>query len=264
MKELQCVHPNAKIGSNVVIEPFAFISENVEIGDNCWIGQHATILENVKIGNNCKIYPGAVLGGEPQDTQFEGEVTYVEIGDNTIIREYVTINRGSLRTGRGVTKVGNHCMIMSYAHVAHDCIIEDNVVLTSYVGVSGVCDIGEYAIIGGQAGLHQFTKIGAHAMIGGGAVVLKDIPPYITAGNNPLSFAGINLIGLRRRGFSREKIEEISNIYKVIYNSGFNRSDACKKVEESFEETPEMRAIVNFIRGSKRGIVRGFSDSANE
>ncbi|GAB1472763.1 acyl-ACP--UDP-N-acetylglucosamine O-acyltransferase [Bacteroidota bacterium] len=258
------IHPDAKIGENVIIGPFSYIAGNVEIGDGCWIGPHVTIMDNVKIGKNCKIYPGAIIGGEPQDYKFAGEVTYVEIGDNTILREYVTVNRGTLKSGRGTTKIGNGCMIMSYAHVAHDCNIADNVVLVSYVGIAGVSDVDEYAIIGGHSAAHQFTHIGAHTMLSGGSMVGKDVPPFIIAGKRPLSFGGVNAIGLRRRGFSPEKIDEIRNIYKVIYHSGLNTTDACRAVDETFEETAEKRAIIDFIKSSKRGIIRGTIESIDE
>lgn len=258
------IHPDAVIGKNVVIEPFSYIAAKVEIGEGTWIGPHATIMDNVKIGKNCRIYPGAIIGGEPQDYKFSGEVTFVEIGDNTIIREYVTVNRGTLKSGRGITKVGNGCMIMSYTHIAHDCNIADNVVLVSYVGLAGVTDVEEYAIIGGHSAAHQFTRIGAHSMLSGGSMVGKDVPPFIVAGRRPLSFGGVNIIGLRRRGFSNEKIDLIREIYKVIYHSGLNTSDACQKVEESLPETPEKRQIVDFIRSSKRGVIRGVVDSIDE
>lgn len=258
------IHPNAKIGKDVVIEPFSFIAANVEIGDGCWIGPHVTIMDNVKIGKNCKIYPGAVIGGEPQDYKFAGETTYVEIGDNTIIREYATVNRGTLKSGRGITKIGNECMIMSYSHVAHDCQIADNVVLVSYVALAGVTDVDQYAIIGGHSAIHQFTRIGAHSMLSGGSMVGKDVPPFIVAGRRPLSFGGVNIIGLRRRNFSIERIENIKEIYKVIYYSGLNITDACNKVDEQFEESPDKRLIVEFIRSTKRGIIKGVVDSIDE
>jgi UDP-N-acetylglucosamine acyltransferase len=258
------IHPDARIASDVKIDPFSYISANVEIGEGSWIGPHATIMDNVKIGKNCRIYPGAIIGGEPQDYKFGGEVTYVEIGDNTIIREYVTINRGTLKSGRGVTKVGNCCMIMSYSHIAHDCNIADNVVLVSYVGIAGVSDIAEYSIIGGHSAAHQFTRIGAHSMLSGGSMIGKDVPPYVIAGRRPLSFGGVNAIGLRRRGFSTESIDRIRDIYKVIYNSGLNTTDAVAKVEEEFSESSEKRSIVDFIKGTKRGIIRGVVDSIDE
>ncbi len=258
------IHPDARIASNVKIDPFSYISGNVEIGEGSWIGPHATILDNVKIGKNCRIYPGAIIGGEPQDYKFGGEVTYVEIGDNTIIREYVTVNRGTLKSGRGVTKVGSGCMIMSYSHIAHDCNIADNVVLVSYVGIAGVSDIEEYSIIGGHSAAHQFTRIGAHSMLSGGSMIGKDVPPYVIAGRRPLSFGGVNVIGLRRRGFSTESIDRIKDIYKVIYNSGLNTTDAVAKVESEFPESTEKSSIVDFIKGTKRGIIRGVVDSIDE
>src|SRR3989339_393248 len=261
---LSYIHPDAKIGTNVKIDPFSYIAGNVEIGEGSWIGPHATIMDNVKIGKNCRIYPGAIIGGEPQDYKFGGELTFVEIGDNTIIREYVTINRGTLTSGRGTTRVGNNCMIMSYAHIAHDCHIADNVVLVSYVGIAGVSDIDEYVIIGGHSAAHQFTRIGAHSMLSGGSMTGKDVPPFIIAGKRPLAFGGVNVIGLKRRGFSNEKIDDIRDIYKVIYNNGLNTTDACDKVEAMFDETPEKRMIVDFIRTTKRGIIRGSVDTIDE
>ncbi len=258
------IHPDAKIGKNVTIEPFSYISANVEIGEGTWIGPHTTIMDYVKIGKNCKIYPGAVLGGEPQDYKFAGEITFVEIGDDVIIREYVTINRGTLKSGRGTTKVGNGCMLMSYSHVAHDCNIADNVVLVSYVALAGVVDVDEYAIVGGHSAVHQFTRIGAHSMISGGSIFAKDVPPFIVAGRRPLSFGGVNLIGLRRGGFSYELIDQIKEIYKVIYHSGLNTTDACAKIEETFTETPEKRVILDFIKTTRRGIIKGVVDSIDE
>ena len=258
------IHPDAKIGSNVKIEPFSHIAGKVEIGEGCWIGPHVVIMDNVKIGKNCKIYPGSIIGGEPQDYKFSGEDTFVEIGDNTIIREYATINRGTVTSGRGTTRIGSNCMIMSYSHVAHDCNIADNVILTSYVGVAGVADIDEYTIVGGLSAIHQFVKIGAHTMISGGTVTSKDIPPYIIAGKRPVAFGGVNIIGLRRRGFSNDKIYEIRDIYKVIYHSGLNVSAACNKVEADFPDSPEKRYILDFIRSSKRGIIKGITKSLDE
>jgi len=258
------VHPDAKIGADVKIDPFSHIAGNVEISDGCWIGPHVVIMDNVKIGKNCKIYPGAVIGGEPQDYKYAGEETFVEIGDNVIIREYATINRGTVNSGRGTTKIGNNCMIMSYCHVAHDCHIADNVILTSYVGVAGVVDIDEYSIVGGLSAIHQFARIGAHCMLSGGTVTSKDIPPYIIAGKRPVAFGGVNIIGLRRRGFSNEKIDEIREIYKVIYHSGLNTTDACNKIESDFNENPEKRYIIDFIRSSKRGIIKAITDSLDE
>lgn len=257
------IHPDAKIGKGVEIGPFCYIAANVEIGDNCTLGPNVTILDYVKIGKRCKIHSGAVIGGEPQDLKFAGEETFVEIGDDNVIREYVTINRGTV-SGRGVTKVGSGCMIMSYAHIAHDCTIADNVVLVSYVGIAGMCDVGEYAIIGGHSAIHQFVRIGAHTMLSGGSVLSKDVPPYTVVGRRPVSFGGVNLIGLRRRGFSHNQIDTIRSIYKEIYYGSLNTGDACRVIEKEFPETAEKREILDFITASKRGIVKSVTDRVDE
>ena len=236
--ENSVVHPNAKIGANVKIHPFCYIAENVEIG------------------NNCKVFPGAVVGAIPQDLKFENEVSYVEIGDNVTIRECATINRGTKASGKGKTVIGNNTLVMSYAHVAHDCVVGNNCILVSYVGIAGETNVDDWAIVGGASAAHQFSNIGAHAMVAGGSRIGKDVPPYAMAGKYPLSYCGINIVGLRRRGFTVEQIERIKNIYKVIYQSGLNVSDACKKVEAEFEESVEKRTILDFIARSKRGIIR--------
>lgn len=253
---LNQIHPGAKLGKNVTVEPFTTIAGNVEIGDNSWIGPNVTIMDYVKIGNNCQLFPGAVIGAIPQDLKFQGEVTYVEIGDNTIIRECATVNRGTEASHKGITRIGNNVLVMSYVHIAHDCIVGNNVVLVSYVGIAGETVVEDWAIIGGNSSAHQFTRIGAHSMLSGGSLIGKDVPPYILAGHRPLSFGGINIIGLRRRGFSNEQIQEISNIYKTIYGGGFNTTDACKKIEDTFAVTPERDTILNFIRSSRRGIIK--------
>lgn len=258
------IHPNAKIGTTATIEPFCYIAENVEIGEGTWIGPHVTILDYVKIGKNCKIFPGAVIGAIPQDLKFAGEISRVEIGDNTTIRECATVNRGTAFSGKALTKIGNNCMIMSYVHVAHDCRIGDNVILVSYVGLAGETNVDDYAIIGGHSAAHQFSNIGAHAMVSGVSSIFKDVPPYVLAGHRPLAFYNLNIVGLRRRGFSNEQIQQISDIYRVIYKSGLNVSDACDKVEAEFEETNEKRAIVDFIRSSKRGIIKRSVDELEE
>ena len=255
---------NAKIGANVEIGPYCYIAENVEIGDGCVIAPHVTIMDYVKIGKNCKIFPGAVIGGIPQDLKFAGEVSWVEIGDNTVIRECATINRGTAASGKYLTKIGSNCLIMSYAHVAHDCRIGDHVIQVSYTGLAGESEVDDWAIIGGASVAHQFTKIGAHAMIQGGSKIGKDVPPYAMAGREPLAFCGINIVGLRRRGFTLEQIERIREIYKVIYNSGLNRSDACNVLENEFPASEEKDVILNFIRNSKRGIIKFTELSADE
>jgi UDP-N-acetylglucosamine acyltransferase len=253
---LNQIHPHAKLGKNVTVEPFTTIAGEVEIGDNSWIGPNVTIMDYVKIGKNCRIFPGAVIGAVPQDLKFQGEVTYVEIGDNTIIRECVTVNRGTKASNKGTTRIGNNALIMSYVHIAHDCEVGNNVVLVSYVGIAGETMVEDWAIIGGNSMAHQFTRIGAHVMLSGGSLIGKDVPPYILAGHRPLSFGGVNIIGLRRRGFSNEQIQEIGNIYKIIYGGGLNTTDACKKIEDTIAPTPERDAILGFIRTSQRGIIK--------
>ena len=257
------VHPNAKIGKNVTIEPFCYIAENVEIGDGCHIGPNVTIYDYVKIGKNCNIFPGAVIGAIPQDLKFQGEVTYVEIGDNVTIRECATINRGTAASGKYKTIIKNNVLVMSYVHVAHDCVIGNNVILVSYVGLAGETNVDDFAIIGGNSAAHQFTKIGCHAMLSGGSLIGKDVPPYAMAGKRPLSFFGINIVGLRRRGFTSEQIERIRDIYRVIYQSNLNVSDACKKVDAEMPDSEEKRIILDFINESKRGIIK-YSPSSSE
>lgn len=245
-----------KIAENVTICPGAYIADNVEIGEGSWIGPNAVIFDYVKMGKNCKVFPGAVVGAIPQDLKFDGEVTYVEIGDNVTIRECATVNRGTKASGKGVTKVGNNVLLMSYTHVAHDCTIKDNVILTSYTGLAGETEVDEFAILGGGTLAHQFSRIGAHAMIGGGSKITMDVPPFALAAHEPLSYVNINVVGLRRRGFSPEKIEMIKDIYRVIYYSGLNRTEACDKVEATFPQCPERDLILDFIRSSKRGVIR--------
>src|SRR5574344_730993 len=256
MEKMYYLHPDAKIGKNVTIEPFAYISADTVIGDNCWIGPHAVIMEHVRIGNGCRIFPGAVVGAIPQDLKFSGELSYVEIGDNTTIRECATINRGTAASGKALTKIGNNCLIMSYAHIAHDCHVGDNCILVSHTGIAGETDIDDWAIIGGGTMAHQFSRIGAHAMIGGASAINKDIPPYILAARNPIAFEGINIVGLRRRGFTVDDIEEIKNIYSIIYDSYNNGTDACRMVSELFPESKHSKIILDFIKASKRGIVK--------
>lgn len=262
--ENSVVHPNAKIGANVTISPFCYIAENVEIGEGSWIGPNVTIFDYVKIGKNCRIFPGAVIGAIPQDLKFAGEISYVEIGNHVTIRECATINRGTAASGKGKTIIGNNSFIMSYVHVAHDCIVGDNVILVSYVGLAGETEVNDHAIIGGNSAAHQFSKIGVHAMLSGGSLIGKDVPPYALAGKRPLSFAGVNIVGLRRRGFTNEQIERIRDIYRVIYQSNLNVSDACKKIEAEFAETPEKREILNFIAASKRGIIKHNPDAGED
>lgn len=250
------VHPEAKLGTNVTVEPFAFIDKNVEIGDNVVIMSNANIRYGSRIGNGCVIFPGAVVGGVPQDLKFKGEDSLAIVGDNTTIRECVTISRGT--ASKGYTKVGSNCLLMACCHVAHDCIVRDHVILGNATMLAGEVEVDDYAILSGGTLVHQFTRIGEHVMIQGGTRLGKDIPPYIIAGREPVCYSGVNLIGLRRRGFSNEKVNEIQEIYRILYQAGFNFSDAIGKIEMEFTETPEMRLIVDFVKNSPRGIVRGY------
>lgn len=253
---LAYVHPAAKIASNVVIDPFVTIDQNVVIGEGTRIGSNVTILEGARIGKNCTICSGAVISGVPQDLKFKGEETVAIIGDNTTIRECVTINRGT--ASKGKTVVGSNCLVMAYCHVAHDCVIGDNVIMSNSVQVAGEVVIDDNAVIGGGALIHQFTHIGAHVMLQGGSLVNKDIPPYIKAGRLPVSYAGINSIGLRRRGFTNEQISEIQEIYRYLYLSGLNNSDAIDRIEAELPASKERDEIIMFVRNSKRGIIRGY------
>jgi UDP-N-acetylglucosamine acyltransferase len=253
---LAYVHPAAKIASNVVIDPFVTIDQNVVIGEGTRIGSNVTILEGARIGKNCTIHSGAVISGVPQDLKFVGEDSVAIIGDNTTIRECVTINRGT--ASKGKTVVGNNCLIMAYCHVAHDSILGDNVIMSNSVQVAGEVVIEDNAVIGGGALIHQFTHIGAHVMLQGGSLVNKDIPPYVKAGRLPVSYAGINSIGLRRRGFTNEQISEIQEIYRYLYLSGLNNSDAVDRIEAELPASKERDEIIMFVRNSKRGIIRGY------
>ena len=255
---LATVSPNAILGDNVEIGPYAFVDDNVKIGNNCKIHPHAVIYPYVKMGSDCEVFPGAVVGAIPQDLKFDGEVTYVEIGNHVTIRECATINRGTRASGKGVTRIGDHTLLMSYTHVAHDCRVGQHCILVSYVGIAGETDVDDWAIIGGGCVVHQFSHIGKHAMVGGGSRVTKDIPPYSICGREPISYAGVNIVGLRRRDFSSETIRNIKDIYDTIYFQGYNVSDGCSKVEAGFPQSEERNEILEFIRNSKRGIVRAF------
>lgn len=253
---LAVVHPGAVLGDNVEVGPFAFIDDHVEIGDGCKILPHATVFSYVRMGKECSIYPGAVVGAIPQDLKYEGEVTWVEMGDGVTVRECATVNRGTLASGKGVTRIGDHSLLMSYVHVAHDCNIGRHCILVSYVGIAGETDIEDWAILGGGSKAHQFSRIGTHAMVGGTCRVTKDVPPYVLCGREPLSYVGINIVGLRRRGFTSDQIRNIKDIYETIYYEGLNVSDGCAKVESGFPQSEERDTILRFIRSSTRGIIR--------
>ncbi|WP_167614328.1 acyl-ACP--UDP-N-acetylglucosamine O-acyltransferase [Maribellus sediminis] len=253
---LAYVHPDAKIADNVVIEPFVSIDHDVEIGEGTRIGSSVTILPGTRIGKNCKIFPGAVIGATPQDLKFKGEYTTVEIGDNNTIREFVTINRGT--AARGKTVIGDNNLLMAYVHVAHDCKVGSNIILVNNVQLAGEVVVDDWAILGGMTAIHQFCHIGTHVMISGGSLVRKDVPPFIKAGREPLSYVGINSIGLRRRNFNNDKIREVQEIYRYIYQKGLNTAQAVEIIEAEMPATPERDEVLLFVKDSKRGIIRGY------
>ncbi|MDX2303396.1 MAG: acyl-ACP--UDP-N-acetylglucosamine O-acyltransferase [Microscillaceae bacterium] len=255
---LSFIHPDAKIGRNVTIGPFTTIYNNVEIGDDTIIGPNVTIYSGARIGQNCQIHTGAVISSVPQDLKFEGEDTVAVIGDHTVIREFVTVNRGTQASKQ--TLVGSHCLLMAYVHVAHDCIIGDRVILVNAVQLAGHITVGDHAVIGGASAVHQFVSIGAHVMVAGGSMILKDVPPYIMAARKPLRYDGINRRGLRRRSFSNEEIYRIQDIYRIIFQSGLNYSQAIAEVEKSIPDSTEKECIVSFFKKSSttgRGIIKG-------
>jgi len=253
---LAYVHPEANIADNVVIEPFVSIDKDVIVGEGTRIGSSVTIMPGVRIGKNCRIFPGAVIGAVPQDLKFRGEYSTVEIGDNTTIREFVTINRGT--SAKGKTVVGSNCLLMAYVHVAHDCVVGNNVILVNNTQLAGEVIVDDYAILAGMVAVHQFVHVGSHVMIAGGSLVRKDVPPFIKAGREPLSYVGINSIGLRRRNFSNEKIREVQEIYRYIYQKGLNISQAVEIIEAEMPASTERDEVLLFIKDSKRGIIRGY------
>jgi len=255
---LAVIHPEATIGENVSIGPFAVIEKDVVIQDNCRIYPHTTILNGARIGTDCQIFPGAVIAGIPQDLKYAGEDSIAEIGNHTTIRECVTINRGTKTTGK--TVVGNNCLIMAYSHIAHDCILKDHVIIGNASQVAGEVKIDNYAIISGGALVHQFVRISQHVMIQGGSRVGKDIPPYTLIGREPITYCGINIVGLRRRGFSNQQVYLIQDIYRTVYTRGLNNSEALKAIETEYEPSMERDLILYFIKSSERGIVKGSID----
>ena len=253
---LAYVHPGAKIAKNVVIEPFTTIHNNVVIGEGTWIGSNVTIMEGARIGKNCNIFPGSVISAVPQDLKFQDEETIVKIGDNTTLREYVTINRGTVDKGK--TVVGENCLIMAYCHIAHDCVVGDNCIFSNNSTLAGHVSVGNHVILAGMTAVHQFCTIGQHAFITGGSLVRKDVPPFVKGAREPMSYVGINSIGLRRRGFKSEKIREIQNIYRILYQKSFNNTQAARLIEAEMEATNERDEILQFIKNSKRGIMKGY------
>jgi UDP-N-acetylglucosamine acyltransferase len=255
---LAIIHPEAIIGKNVTIGPFTVIEQDVVIGDNCHIYPHTTILSGARIGAGCQLFPGAVIAGIPQDLKFAGEDSTAEIGDHTTIRECVTINRGT--KSKGKTVVGSHCLIMAYSHVAHDCVLKDNIILGNASQIAGEVTIDDYAIVSGGSLVHQFVRISQHVMIQGGSRVGKDIPPYTLIGRDPITYCGINIVGLRRRGFTNQQVYLIQDIYRTLYTRGLNNTEALKAIETEYEPSIERDLILNFIKSSERGIVKGSID----
>lgn len=257
IQPLAYIHPQAQIAENVVIEPFVTIYKDVVIGEGTWIGSNVTIMDGARIGKNCRIFPGAVISAPPQDMKYKGEPSTVTVGDNTIIRECVTLNRGTA-LDKNTTTVGSNCLLMAYVHIAHDCVIGNNVIIANSVQLAGHIEVQDFAFIGGASAVHQFVSIGAHSIISGGSLVRKDVPPYTKAGREPLSYVGINSVGLRRRGFSSEQINEIQDIYRTIFLKKFNISRALDIIETEREATEIRDEIIDFIRNSNRGVMKGF------
>ncbi len=253
---LAYVHPGAKIAKNVVIEPFTTIHNNVVIGDGTWIGSNVTIMEGARIGKNCSIFPGAVISAIPQDKKFNDEDTVTIIGDNTTIRECVTINRGT--SDRMKTEIGDNCWIMAYSHIAHDCIVGNNCIFSNNSTLAGHVTIGEHVVLAGMTAINQFCSVGNHAFVTGGTLVRKDVPPFVKAGREPISYVGINSIGLRRRGFEVEKIREIQDIYRILYQKNYNNTQAAAIIEAEMEASSERDEILQFIKNSQRGIMKGY------
>lgn len=249
------VHPEARLGDNVIVEPFAYVDANTEIGEGTRVMTQSSVLYGARIGKHCTIHPHATIAGIPQDLKFQGEDTLAIIGDHTIIRECATVNRGT--ASKGFTKVGDNCLIMAYSHVAHDCVLNNHVILGNTTQLAGEVEIEDYAIISGGTLAHQFSKIGAHVMIQGGSKISKDIPPFVMVGREPITYVGLNIVGLRRRGFNSERINSIQEIYRYLYMSGYNISQAVERIEQELPESDDRELILQFIRTSTRGIIRG-------
>lgn len=249
------VHPKAELGSDVTVGPYAIVEENVTIGDKSSIGPHAVVSSGSTLGKECKVFQSAAVGGAPQDLKYAGEKTSLVVGDRTVIREFATVNRGTVDLG--TTTVGSDCLIMAYGHIAHDCIVGNKVILANCVALGGHVKVNDCAIVGGLTPVHQFVHIGEHTMIGGGFRVVKDVPPFVLAGQHPLVFEGLNLIGLRRRGYDHATIDLIDRAYRLIYRSQLNVSQAVARIKEELELIPPVQAIVDFIGSSKRGIIAG-------
>ncbi len=255
---LAYVHPNAKLGKGVVVEPFASIYGDVVVGAGSWIGPNAVLMDGARIGKDCRIFPGAVIAAIPQDLKFAGEMTTAEVGDGTTIRECVTINRGT--ADRLKTAVGDNCLLMAYVHLAHDCIVGNNVVIANSVNLAGHVTIDDWAILEGNVAVQQFIHIGAHSFIAGASLVRKNVPPFVKAAREPLSYVGVNVVGLRRRGYADDAIARIEDIYREIFVRTTNVDRAVQNVEQTLNASPERGQILDFIRNSPRGIMRGLAE----
>lgn len=253
---LSDIHPGARIAEDVTIGPFCVIASDVVIESGTDIGAHVTIMNGVRIGKNCNVHAGAVLGGLPQDLKYKGEYSLLQIGNNVTIREYCTLNKGTADKGRTVIK--DNVFLMAYVHVAHDCTIGNNVILSNSVNLAGHIEIGDHAIIGGMSAVHQFVKIGDHAFVGGGSMVRKDVPPFIKVAREPLAYAGVNSIGLKRRGFAREDINTIQDIYRLLFIKPLNTRDALRQIEATIPHCEVKIKILDFIQKSDRGLMKGF------
>ncbi len=257
MSQLSSIHPEAKLGKDVTVGPFTTIYKDVVIGEGTWIGPNVIIMDGARIGKNCRIFPGAVISAIPQDLKFKGEYSTAEIGDNTTIRECVTMNRGTVDRNR--TVIGSNCLLMAYVHIAHDCVIGNNIILANSVNIAGHVVIEDFAILEGYVGVSQFVHIGTHAFVTGQTGVRKNVPPFVKAAREPLQYVGVNSVGLRRRGYSNESILNIEDIYRTLYVKGLNVSNALAAIEKEAPDTREKEQILSFIRSSKEGIIRGIS-----
>ncbi len=253
---LTYVHPDAKIAPNVKIDPFTTIHKNVEIGEGTWIGSNVTIMEGARIGKNVRIFPSSVISAIPQDLKYKGEDTITVIGDNTTIRECVTINRGT--SDRNATIIGTNCLIMAYTHIAHDCQIGNHCIFSNNTTLAGHIIIGDCVVLAGLTAIQQFVRIGSHAFVTGGSLVRKDIPPYVKAAREPLSYVGVNSVGLKRRGYSIEKINHILDIYRILFVRGYNVSKALSIIETEIPVSDERDEIITFVRETGRGIMKGY------
>ena len=259
---LTYIHPDAKIAPNVKIDPFTTVHKNVEIGKGTWIGSNVTIMEGARIGKNCRIFPSSVISAIPQDLKYKGEDTLTVIGDNTTIRECVTINKGT--SDRNKTIIGKNCLIMAYSHIAHDCEIGEHCIFSNNTTLAGHIIVGDYVVLAGLTAVHQFVRIGSHSFITGGSLVRKDVPPYVKAAREPLSYVGVNSVGLKRRGYSMEQINHILDIYRILFVRGYSVSKALSIIETEIPVSDERDEIITFVRETGRGIMKGYIRRHNE